>query len=78
MRMKEKRINEKMEKGENMRRGKNGEGRKSDDERERKKERNERMEKGGKGERMPGQKECDQTSRDRREDKKTRRRAGRE
>ena len=32
MRMKEKRINEKMEKGENMRRGKNGEGRKSDDE----------------------------------------------
>ena len=44
MRMKEKRIHERMEKGENMRRGKNGEGRKSDDERERKKERNERME----------------------------------
>ena len=70
--MKEKRINERMEKGENMRRGK------SDDERERKKERNERMEKGGKGERMHGQKECEQTSRERQEDKKTKQRVGKE
>jgi uncharacterized membrane protein len=51
---------------------------KSDDERERKKERNERMEKGGKGERMHGQKECEQTSRERQEDKKTKQRVGKE
>lgn len=43
-----------------------------------KKKRNGRMEKGGKGEKMHGEKECKQTSRERREDKKTRRRAGRE
>ena len=77
MRMKEKRINERMEKGENMRRGKNGEGRKIDYEIERKKVRNERIEKGGKGERMHGQKECEQTSRERQEDKKTKQRVGR-
>ena len=76
--MKEKRINERMEKGENMRRGKNGEGRKSDDERERKKERNERKEKAGKGERLQWQKECEQTSRERQEDKKTKQRVGKE
>ena len=43
-----------------------------------KKKRNGRMEKGGKGEKMHGEKECEQTSRERQEDKKTKQRVGKE
>lgn len=45
---------------------------------EREKKRNGRMEKGGKGEKMHGEKECEQTSRERQEDKKTKQRVGKE
>lgn len=73
--MKEKRINKWMEKGR-MRRGRTEKGGKAMYEREKK--RNGRMEKGGKGEKMHGEKECEQTSRERQEDKKTKQRVGKE